>query len=261
MRRLDRVGDDAVFLEADAVTQEPRRVRFLRKLKENALAVAPPAFERMERPRGVAQRAVQLARVRIGIRRPCTDRARERDLELPQIRRAVGSDGRADLGHERVPVESRRFLGRERRGCLALHELAFHLVERRERQMAIPKPHDLGGDAEQLTDELVDDRCEVEQQSGLLFGCDRRRLASRGRKPRRQRRIGGPEVSEESSVDPHEAVASIKILKAQTEAEREVVRRHGADLDRDGDRPRLARRPRKPNRSRVSDLGNARCLG
>ena len=86
----------------------------------------------------------------------------------------------------------------------ALHEQPLDRIERR--QLVVPRlqrPH-LGGDAEQLADEILEMRREIDQQVGFSLAVERLGCGARRHQPVVQRHVGRGEMRDKGAVEPHQ---------------------------------------------------------
>src|SRR5262249_5463498 len=155
----DAISRHAVRLALPGVDKQIERIDLCRLLEEHAVRVLRAAGRGVQRPGGVFQRELELARVAGLVREPALDMGREREL----VEFAV--EQRSQLALERVRVHRLRFRRLDLRAGAPLDELAFDAIERRELVVAMLEPRDLVDDAEELGEEAFERRGEIEQQS------------------------------------------------------------------------------------------------
>ena len=105
----------------------------------------------------------------------------------------------------------------------ALHEQALHRIQRRERVVPALRCAQLGFDAEELADEGIEIRRQLDQQLGFGFWRGRARAQPRGAEPIAQRRIVIPEKLEECRIHAQQAVALIEIGECKTPPQAQVL--------------------------------------
>jgi hypothetical protein len=162
LQRLDVVVDLDRFGGHELV-----QVELARRTKQHAAAVRGPACCRMRCPGRVALRDIDPLGIGGFVLQPLRDRPRKRELErLDAFSRA---DRSVDCGTQRGAVERRRDIGLVGIHRLALHELSLDGVERRQRVVLRLERLDVGDDAEQAGEKVLDVRRDVDQQRGFFL--------------------------------------------------------------------------------------------
>ncbi len=146
---------------------QAHEIELARRLEEHALRM--PGLSRGGRggPRGIPCGRFQLLRVRCLVLQPPAHLARK--LELREL------SAEEVLGHGRG-IEARDVCRLHLVQRAPLHELPLHGVERRELVMPLGERLRFALDAKQLGGEILDVRCECDQQLGLRIA--RRRLSA-----------------------------------------------------------------------------------
>ena len=110
----------------------------------------------------------------------------------------------------------------------SLHKQALDRIERRQIVMArLQRPH-LRRDAEQLAEEILDMRRQLDQQiqfPGVPKGLG---IAPRRHQPVMQRAIRRREIRDESPIDAHETVAVVEVGEGEREWQRQIGHRKWA---------------------------------
>ena len=219
------------------------RVDLVRQLEQHAGLVQRLALRRVRRPGGIARGEIERgvrrrARFRASVRRAHFKRvaalaarfARQRGIVCFGLHPGIDAFGEtqfgefaADQGFELAPqsrsVETRGLIGAVFLGGAPLHEQSLDRVERRQRVMTRPQRLHLMGDAEELGDERVQHRRELDDELRFrLAGCLLRRRARR-HQPAVQLRILDLEKIHEAAVQAHQAVAVVKVREPQSERE------------------------------------------
>src|SRR5262249_866349 len=194
----------------------------VRHLEQHAALVARLALRRVRGPGGVARGEIERSSV-FGFRlHPAIDALGKTQLG------EFAAEQRRELGGERRPVEAGGLLGAVFLGGAALHEQPLGAVERR--QPAVPglQRGKLGGDAEQLADEVVEHGRELDDQLGLRLARDGVGGSPSSHQPAVQAGVAALEQIDEGAVEAHEAVAAVQIRKPQLKAERQAFRNRWA---------------------------------
>ncbi len=195
-------------------------VEAVRHPEQETALVPGLAFRRQRRPGGVVARRLQWQRVRRLVREPARD-----PFGIAQF---PGEDARAGLEIAGRATDQRvEFLAQpvaielDGLGLLdlldgaALHEQALRRIERRQPVVArLERPH-LAGNAEEVAEEVLEMRREIDQQLAFALAVKRLGRGARRHQPIVQRRLGGGEMRDKGAVEPHEAVALIEIGKGQ----------------------------------------------
>ena len=91
----------------------------------------------------------------------------------------------------------------------ALHEQALDRIERRQLVVAGLQVADFGRDAEQLADEVLDCRGEIDQQIGFRLAIERIGVGARRHQPVVQRYVAGGEMRDKGAVETDQALALV----------------------------------------------------
>ena len=131
------------------------------------------------------------------------------------------------LRGERRAIFERRLLGSQPARRLALHELP--LADRQGRQPVEPageRPQ-LGRDAEQRADEVLDVGSQFDQQLAVRLVIERFDALARRQQARRKPRVAGAEVIQEGPVDPRQAGVVVEDVCGQVKREMQHGAGHG----------------------------------
>ena len=213
MAGRDPIAGDAIVLIALAVDEQVVRIDLRRLLEQHAVAVPLAAGSGMQRPAGVLQREVELARVLSLLCEPPVDVRGERELVEP------AAEARSELPFERRAVQRFGFGRFDARAGAPLDELALDRVERRELVVPLRKCEDLVGDAEELGEKALEVRREVEQQLRLGLCIQGFGIGAAGAQGAGEGGIRGFEEREEPLVQPGEAGALVEILEREAVGE------------------------------------------
>src|SRR6202022_4547201 len=192
-----------------------------------AATVLAPALLRQWRPGGVALRGGE----RLGIGSLVDEPIRDMlgIAPLPGGYRnslaGCGTYQAIDPAGEARPVECGGVFFLDPLDGAALHKEALDRVERGEFVVARLQRSDLGSNAEQLADEILEMGGQLDDEVGLGLMLDRVRIASRRHQPVVQRDVALSEMSDERLVEPNEAVAVVKIREGEPVLEGEIGHR------------------------------------
>ncbi len=188
---------------------EMHRVDAVRHLEDHALLVTGAAGGRQRCPGGVARGQIERRRVcglvleplrhRSGIARLGERHADER-FEVPCQRRAVECGG----------LFRRHALDRP-----ALDEEPLHRIKRRQRIMARRQFAGLARDAEEIGDEILEQRGERDDEVRFRLAFERGRAAPRRHQPVVQAHVGPGEPGDKRRIEPHQPVAVVKVLEGE----------------------------------------------
>ena len=195
---------------------EVQRILLLRPLEQHAGANVLAAGLRMQRPGRVTQREIELGRVRGLVGEPARDVRREGELVEASAEMA------AQLALERAAVERLRILRRDARRRPSLHELALDLMERRQLVVAVRQRRHFVHDAEELSDEPLEVRRDVEDQRRLVLRGDRVRNGACREQALAQRGIRRTEELQERAVDRALAIPPVEVGEGDAETRREL---------------------------------------
>ena len=104
----------------------------------------------------------------------------------------------------------------------ALHKEALDRKKRRQLVVARLQCAHLTGDPEQLAEEILDMRREIDEQVAFGLAVERLRLGAPRHQPRVQTDIGGREVRDKGAIEPDQPVALVKIGKTEPVFQGEV---------------------------------------
>jgi hypothetical protein len=213
MLGVDPVRARPLQRERLRMRDEVLRIGPARRLEQHAAAHVRAAGRRVQRPRRVAQREIELGRVRGLLLHPGGDVRREGELvEAP-------AEALAQLALQRGAVERLRVFRRDPRGGATLDELALDRVDGRGLVVPASERGELGADAEELREKMLQAWRNRQDQRRLLLGRQGRRIGARRLEPRAERGVGGAECGEKCAIECDEAVAAVEIGKIQPEAE------------------------------------------
>ncbi len=200
---------------------EMLHVEPLRHLEQHAAAVLFPALGRQSGPGGVALRQVE----RGGVAGFVVEPARDMPGIAPLPRRDA-IDGaaaqRVQLLREGRAVDRRRVCLLDALDRAALHEQPLDRIERRQRVVARLQRANLGSDAEQRAEEILDMRRQFDQQLRFRRMSEPVRIAPPRHQPVVQRNICFGEMRDKGAIDAHEAVAIVKIGEREPVREKEI---------------------------------------
>ena len=146
---------------------------------------------------------------------PRGDRVRERELERLDADR--GAEHAVELGAQRGSVDQCGGVRFVRVHRLALDELALDGKQRRQRVVARLEGTHFGLDAEQLRDEVLDVRGDVDQQRGLVLARKRVRRRARGEQAIRQSLVSLAQLRDEPRVEACRPLRRIEVGKFERE--------------------------------------------
>ena len=199
---------------------EMRHLELVRHLEEHAAAMSRLPLRRERRPGCIARGEVE-RRPMLGLRRhPARDMRGVIGLGQSLAHQSL------ELAPERGTIERRGFFGRHALDGATLHEEALHLIERRQRMMTRLERAHLSLDPEEIADEILEMRREVDQQLRVHLGLERVGIAPRRHQPVVQIRIGRAEPCDERRIETHEPVAAVQILEGEIVLELEFADGH-----------------------------------
>jgi hypothetical protein len=198
-------------------------VDLARRAEEHARLVQRAARRRVRGPCGIAQGQVQPAGVRRFVLLPRRHRPCKREFAAGTGHRCA--EGGFEFAAERRAVERRRDIGLVRVHRLALDEEPLHRVQRRQRVMRRFERADLGGDAEERCQEILEMRGDGNQQCRLVLDGARRRIGAGSLEPPRELGVGAFQVRDEQLVDPGSARDGIELGVGEAVGELECRRR------------------------------------
>ncbi len=137
-----------------------------------------------------------------------------------ELRQTLAEPG-FERGGERRTVKRSSLPRRHPLDGTALHEEPLDGVERSQLVMPRLQRSDLRRDGEEIADEILKMRREIDDELGLGFGLERAGIAPRGEQPVVQLDIAGGEMRDEQRVDAREAIAAVEIVELQTVLEGE----------------------------------------
>ena len=82
---------------------------------------------------------------------------------------------------------------------------------------------DLGGDAKQLSDKILDMRGQIDNQIRVLFARQRLRMRARFHEAVEQGDVGGFEMLDKGGVQPHQAFPAVQLFKLKACWEAELI--------------------------------------
>jgi hypothetical protein len=167
----------------------------------------------MSRPRGIAHRDIERVVVGGFVFSPRDHRIGERELAVDAFR--PNADARLDVARERRAIECRRFVRLVLVHRLALDERPLHRVQRRELVMARLQRKNIDLDSKKVRDEVLEVRCQRDQELRLGLCRQRRWIGAGGDEPVRQRRVGLRKVRQEERVDARGALDRIEVGEGQ----------------------------------------------
>ena len=189
-------------------------VELRRRLEQHPVAMPCAPGGGQGRPRSVTGRELQLLRMGLLVLLPRSDLVGEGELAERFAQQTLGSS---------VCIKIGDVLGLELAQRVALYEQALDAEDRCQIVMLLRQRASLLFDAEQPGHEILDLRCQCNQQFGLRFRCDCvGRIASRYQ-GFAQRRVGLRDVVEELGVEAHKALALVKVRVFKSKRQLEHV--------------------------------------
>ena len=196
---------------------EPQVIELARRLEQNTGLVRRLASRRLHRPRGVAQGEIDVGRVRSLVAAPGADVAREGKLARKPGKGLA--EFRFQLASQRRAVKARRRFGLVAVQGLALDDLALAGKQRRQFMLRCLQRREFGLDAEELAEEILDMRCQREQELRFLPAPEGVLIDPRRGEPGAESRVGSGKLGAEGGVDAGESRSRIQIGKRQSEFE------------------------------------------
>ena len=215
---LDGKRGDAIGLVFLCMNNEILLIELGRELEQHTGAVALAAGLGVHRPCGVTQGEVDGLLVGRLVRQPGFHLFGESEF-------AEGTaEALAEFGFQCNAVEGRRGVGFVFGHRLALHELALDAIERGKFLVTSGERTQLAGDSEQLREEAVQVRPEIDDQRRLVFLRQHLRGEAAGREPLGERRIGVGKIGAKSGVELQQALAPVEVGKGKAVGK---FQRHG----------------------------------
>ncbi len=205
----------AIVLRLHDVRQQIVRIDFSGLLEEHPCAIALAACIGEERPRGIAEREIEVLGVIGLVAHPVGHRVRE--FQFVECAAQPLREG----GFQRCAVEGRSFGRLVLRHRLALHELAFDGINRREHVVPLGQREHRVRDPKELRQEPLEMRADREDQRRFAFRVERGGIGARREQSLVQRGIRSGQEFEKAGVESEEAVAAVKIRELEPECERE----------------------------------------
>ena len=131
-----------------------------------------------------------------------------------------------ELGAQRGAVERLGLLGIDLLGGAPLHEQPLDSVEGRQRAIAGAPRIDFGCNAEEIGEEVVQRRRQIDDQIGIGLGGGAVRRRARRHQPVAQFGIAPLQEFDETPVERRQAIPPVKSAKRNVESENEIGR-HG----------------------------------
>ncbi len=206
----DAVLDDG--LDRD----EMFHVEPMRHFEQHALAVPRAPVGRQRRPGRVSRRDLERLLVGILLIHPNRDMPREGFLGQRL------AEPLFEIASRRVGVDRRRLLLRHAFHGAALHEQTLYGVKRRQCLMPRLQRARLFADAEQLGDEILEMRRQVDQQFGFDLGFELGGIAPPRHHAIEQINVARFNVCDKRRVELFQPVAAIQIFKTQPVPQGEV---------------------------------------
>ncbi len=228
--RQRQPGDAVDHLGHDR--NEMLRVDLVRNLEQHAVPVELAALRGVHGPGGIAGGEIERRGVLHLVLHPALDGLGKAQLG------ELAADQRLERGGERRAVERRSLLGTVLLRRAPLHEQPFHRVERVKRLMTGDERAQFGGDTEQLAEEVLELRRELDDQVGFRLARCRIRRGTRRQQPDVQIGIAHREEIDEPAIEARQTFAMVEILESQVEAEDESCSHRST-------RPRCAFPPRR----------------
>ena len=188
-------------------------VDLLGDLEDDPVAVLLPPLRRQDRPRRVVGGELELRGV-VGLGlHPL------RDVRGVGHLREWGEEKHLQLVRQDRPIDRERFFGLPPVG-LADDELALDRVQRGQLRMPGLQGGEFLLDPEQLPDEVLDVRRQLDDQLRLLFRHQARRVASGRLEPGVEVRRAPEELVEEGGVQAEQAVPPVEVAEREAEGQR-----------------------------------------
>ncbi len=178
---------------------ETHVIELVRSLEEHSAAMLRLALRRERRPGGIARRLFEVLLVRRLVLEPLGNLAGELQLVVDPFR-----------------TVALQLLGLHLVQSSALHELALHQVQRRERVVPLGERARLGLDAEELREKILYVRRQRHEEIRLVLRSGR--ISPRGKQPIAQRHVGLAEEGKEGRVDAQQAAAFVQVLEPDVES-------------------------------------------
>ena len=194
----------------------------MRDLEQHAAPVLVPAFGGQCRPGGITLRDVERLRIASLVLEPFSDVLGI--APLPLWNRFIGRRAHdpIQVAGQPGPVDRHGIAFLDALDGAPLNKQTLDRIERRQLVMARLQLSDLGFDPEQPADKVLQMRREIDQQVGFLEPLDRVGVAPRRHHPFMQSDIAPGQVGNKRPIEPHEAVAIIKIGEREPVLEDEI---------------------------------------
>ena len=190
-----------------------RRIELVRHLEQHAALMLGLALGRERRPGGIALGLVQRVGM-LGFRsEPAIDMRGEAALGQRRAEACCQRGGKC------FAIEAGGLLGADTFDGAALHEQSLHRIERGQFVMNFLQSLDLGRNAEQGADEILDMGRQIDQQLGLVLAVERAGIEPGRHQPVMEIDVAVLQLGNESLIEADQAVALVKLLKIQAEAE------------------------------------------